>query len=109
MMNDSLYLSVKNKMASYRLLLLVIIFVYSGTYIDQPIQAMKKNVFAIICMMSVMSCSEKSKLPKEKYYQFEYTANYTYNHDTLTITISNPLNCPLRVSVSSVDKTVKIL
>ena len=67
---------------------------------------MKKNVFAIICMMSAMSCSEKSKLPKEKYYQFEYTANYTYNHDTLTITISNPLNCPLRVSVSSVDKTV---
>ncbi len=104
MMNDSLYLSVKNKIASYRLLLLVIIFVYSGRIlINHPVM---KNVFAIICMMSAMSCSEKSKLPKEKYYQFEYTANYTYNHDTLTITINNPLNCPLRVSVSSVDKTV---
>jgi murein DD-endopeptidase MepM/ murein hydrolase activator NlpD len=46
-------------------------------------------------------------LPKEKFYQFDYSANYSYANDTLKLTIKNPLLCPLRISISSPDKFLR--
>jgi murein DD-endopeptidase MepM/ murein hydrolase activator NlpD len=57
-------------------------------------------------MALIIGCSPKNKLPKEKYYQFDYTANYFYNNDTLKIELKNPLNCPLRISITSPDSSL---
>ena len=57
-------------------------------------------------MVLAIGCWKNNKLPKEKYYQFNYSANYSYHNDTLKVDVKNPLNCPLRISISSPDKSL---
>ncbi len=57
-------------------------------------------------MTLAFGCFESNKLRLKKYYQFDYFANYIYKDDTLKIELQNPLNCPLRVSISSPDKSL---
>jgi murein DD-endopeptidase MepM/ murein hydrolase activator NlpD len=67
---------------------------------------MRKIVFCILGMGLAMGCSRNHILPKEKYYPFDYSAYYSYANDTLKIVVKNPLNCPLRISLSSTDKSL---
>jgi murein DD-endopeptidase MepM/ murein hydrolase activator NlpD len=67
---------------------------------------MIKVIFCIMGMALIIGCSRNNKLPKKKYYQFDYSANYSYNNDTLRVELKNPLKCPLRISISSPDKTL---
>ena len=69
-------------------------------------RTMRKMIFYIVAMIWLMGCSKADKLPKEKYYQFNYSAGYSYKNDTLEIEVKNPLNCPLRVSISSPDESL---
>ena len=57
-------------------------------------------------MLLAIGCSKNNKLPQEKYYQFTFPAKYSHNNDTLRVEITNPLNCPLRISISSTDKSL---
>ncbi len=57
-------------------------------------------------MILTSCCLEKNALPHEKYYDFYYSATYSYNKDTLKIQVKNPLNCPLRFSISSPQKSI---
>ncbi len=67
---------------------------------------MRKNLCYIVVMLLAIGCSRKNKLPAEKYYQFDYSAGYSYKDDTLKIDVENPLNCPLRISISSPDTSL---
>ena len=67
---------------------------------------MRKTIFYILGMLLAIGCSKNNKLPKEKYYQFNFSAKYSYNNDTLKVEVKNPLNCPLRISISSPDKSL---
>jgi murein DD-endopeptidase MepM/ murein hydrolase activator NlpD len=69
-------------------------------------RAMRKIIFGILVIIPAIGCWNNSKLPKEKYYQFNFPAKYTYHNDTLKVEITNPLNCPLRISISSPDKSL---
>jgi murein DD-endopeptidase MepM/ murein hydrolase activator NlpD len=64
---------------------------------------MRKIIVCLLGMLLTTGCSENDKLPREKYYQFNFPAKYSYNNDTLKVEIGNPLNCPLRISLSSPD------
>jgi len=57
-------------------------------------------------MVFTIGCSKNHQLPKEKYFQFNYSANYSYTDDTLKVVVKNPLNCPLRIIISSPDKSL---
>ncbi len=67
---------------------------------------MKKITLYIFGIVLATGCSRKNKLPRQKYYQFDYSANYYYKDDTLKLEVENPLNCPLRISISSPDKSL---
>ena len=67
---------------------------------------MTKIVICILIIILTSGCFEKNPLPLKKYYDFYYTATYSYNNDTLKIDVKNPLNCPLRFSISSPDKSM---
>jgi len=67
---------------------------------------MRKTISYILGMLLVIGCSKNNKLPLEKYYQFTFPAKYSYHNDTLRVEITNPLNCPLRISISSPDKSL---
>lgn len=67
---------------------------------------MRKIIFCVLGMSMAISCTKNNKLPKEKYYQFSFTASYSYKNDTLKVEVKNPLNCPLRISLSSPDKNL---
>jgi murein DD-endopeptidase MepM/ murein hydrolase activator NlpD len=67
---------------------------------------MRKIIFCILGMILTIGCSKNNKLPQEKYYQFSFPAKYSHNNDTLRVEITNPLNCPLRISISSPDKSL---
>jgi murein DD-endopeptidase MepM/ murein hydrolase activator NlpD len=67
---------------------------------------MRKIIFCILGISLAIGCSRNEKLPKEKYYQFSFPAKYSYANDTLKVEIGNPLNCPLRISLSSPDKSL---
>ena len=60
----------------------------------------------MLAMLLAIGCSKNNKLPLEKYYQFSFPAKYSHNNDTLRVQITNPLNCPLRISISSPDKSL---
>jgi len=66
---------------------------------------MQKFIFYILGSVAI-GCS-KNKLPKETYYQFNFSAKYSYAHDTLKVDVRNPLHCPLRISFSSPDKSIR--
>jgi len=67
---------------------------------------MRKTIFYITGMLWVIGCSKADELPKVKYYQFDYSAKYSYNNDTLKFEVKNPLNCPLRITISSPDNSL---
>jgi murein DD-endopeptidase MepM/ murein hydrolase activator NlpD len=66
---------------------------------------MRTIIFYVVGMLTAIGCS-KHKLPTEKYYQFDYPAKYSHDNDTLKVEIKNPLNCPLRISISSPDRSL---
>ena len=68
---------------------------------------MKKNILYILLTLLTIGCFQKNKLPTEKYYQFDYTANYFYKNDSLKIELKNPLLCPLRISIASPDSSLQ--
>lgn len=57
-------------------------------------------------MVLTIGCSKNHKLPQEKYFPFNYSAYYSYANDTLKVVVKNPLNCPLRISISAPDKSL---
>ena len=57
-------------------------------------------------MLITPGCLRNEQLPQKKYYQFEYSANYSYDNDTLKLKIENPLHCPLRITISSPDNNL---
>jgi murein DD-endopeptidase MepM/ murein hydrolase activator NlpD len=67
--------------------------------------AIRKVTFYILVMILPMGCSKNHPLPKEIYYPFNYSAHYSYSNDTLNVVIKNTLNCPLRILLSSPDKS----
>jgi murein DD-endopeptidase MepM/ murein hydrolase activator NlpD len=69
-------------------------------------RTMRKTIFYIFVTVFTIGCSKNHQLPKEKYFQFNYSANYSYTDDTLKVVLKNPLNCPLRILISSPDKSL---
>ena len=67
---------------------------------------MRKIIFYIFGMVLAIGFSRKNKLPQEEYYQFNYFADYSCKGDTLKVEAKNPLNCPLRISISSPDTSL---
>jgi hypothetical protein len=67
---------------------------------------MIKTISYILGVLLAIGCSKNNKLPNEKYYQFTFPAKYSHNNNTLRVEITNPLNCPLRISISSPDKSL---
>lgn len=60
----------------------------------------------LFLLIALLGCSA-TKLPSEPYDQFTYTSHYTFDQDTLRITLENPLHCPLRVWIQSADTNVQ--
>jgi hypothetical protein len=66
----------------------------------------EKRLTYILISVLASACLRGEKLPLEKYCEFDYSAKYSCSNDTLKIGVKNPLNCPLRVSISSPDKSL---
>jgi murein DD-endopeptidase MepM/ murein hydrolase activator NlpD len=66
----------------------------------------RKIIFYILGMVLTIGCSKNHKLPQEKYFPFNYSAYYSYANDTLKVVVKNTLNCPLRILISSPDKSL---
>lgn len=61
-----------------------------------------KYISVIAFLLIIMSCSQ---LPKEKLSQFEGNiVDYSVENDTLRISLSNPLHCPLRIDAESTEE-----
>jgi murein DD-endopeptidase MepM/ murein hydrolase activator NlpD len=69
----------------------------------------RKIVCYILVILLAPGCLKNDKLPQKKYYQFDYPANYSFVNDTLHFKIGNPLNCPLRISISSPDQYLQAI
>lgn len=67
--------------------------------------AIRKVTFYSLIMILATGCSKNHPFPKEKYYPFNYSAHYSYSNDTLNVVVKNPLLCPLRILLSSPDKS----
>lgn len=65
-----------------------------------------RKIYCIVIVLLAISCSTSRKLPEKQYYQFTFPAKYSYQNDTLQVAIKNPLNCPLRISISSPDTSL---
>lgn len=59
-----------------------------------------KIVLKIILFSSLICCKQ---LPKEKYAQWNQAINYEVKEDSLYIAYTNPLMCPIRLSIKSKD------
>lgn len=56
---------------------------------------MRIIAFTLFCLL-LAGCTV-TRLPAKRYYQFSYGAHYQFKNDTLSISLKNPLHCPLRV------------
>ncbi len=54
-----------------------------------------------------MLLSNCKPLPKDKLSQWNQKIDVAVDNDTVHITIANPIKCPLRISVTSADKTLQ--
>lgn len=57
-----------------------------------------------IIILSVISGCRSSKLPLEKYNQYEYQTSYIFEDNQLKVELKNPLNCPLRIWIFNANK-----
>ncbi|TFV94151.1 M23 family metallopeptidase [Algoriphagus kandeliae] len=58
-----------------------------------------KSILVFALLLSI-SC-QPLKLPEEKYYQFLFKKDHTYQNDELQIRLSNPVMAPLRIWLST--------
>lgn len=62
-----------------------------------------KSVLNIIIIITLIGC-QSSKLPSEKYSQYNYQKSYSIENNELKIELENPLNSPLRIWIQSSDE-----
>ena len=63
------------------------------------------RTLVVIFLFFLTNCDQ---LPKRKLSQFSLKEiGYVVDNDSLKIKFSNPLNCPLRISANSLDKTIQ--
>ncbi|CAD7814915.1 Murein DD-endopeptidase MepM [Chryseobacterium aquaeductus] len=62
---------------------------------------MKLKISFFILSILCFSLAKSQDLPKEQLSQFSYDRKIIYENDTIKITITNPLLCPLRVYIFS--------
>lgn len=59
-----------------------------------------------IIVTGIPACSTQQSLPVETYRQFRHTKQYSYQRDTLTVFIGNPLWSPIRVNAVTGDSSL---
>lgn len=59
-----------------------------------------KSIYLLIFAIVVISCTKVKQLPKEKYYEFLYYFDKSYQNDTISFTVRNPLMCPINVKLA---------
>jgi hypothetical protein len=62
--------------------------------------------YVVLLFLFIGSC-KINHLPKERYSQFNLDVNYEFQENTLTLSLGNPLYCPLRIWVKSDDSKLK--
>ncbi|MEL6562624.1 MAG: M23 family metallopeptidase [Bacteroidota bacterium] len=55
-----------------------------------------KKLFPLL-MLFIVACSGMKELPKEKYYSFLYNFSDTYEDDTISFYLKNPVKCPVNI------------
>lgn len=71
--------------------------------INQPFIRSMGLITILLVSLLPAGCST-SKLPTQKLSQFQSGHHITIQNDTVTFKLNNPLNCPLRFSISSPEK-----
>ncbi|MGB5698553.1 M23 family metallopeptidase [Muriicola sp.] len=67
------------------------------------------KIISILLIALILSSCQTSRLPREKISQYSYYKDYSYEKDTLKISLSNPLHCPLRVFIDVSDTLPKAI
>lgn len=62
------------------------------------------RILATTLLLLLLAGCNPTRLPDKQYYQFSFGANYQVKNDTLTISLKNPLHCPLRVWIQDASK-----
>lgn len=62
----------------------------------------------LLTLTLLIGCKTVALLPSEKYNQYEYEKSLTYENETLNINLKNPLECPLRIWLSSSNDELQI-
>ena len=62
----------------------------------------------LLTLTLLIGCKTVALLPSEKYSQYEYEKSLTYENETLNINLKNPLECPLRIWLSSSNDELQI-
>ncbi|WP_405211733.1 M23 family metallopeptidase [Dokdonia sp. Asnod2-E02] len=64
------------------------------------------RVFIFIFVLINVSCNS-TKLPTERFSQYEYFKSYSFENNNLKIELKNPLHCPLRVWLFNDDNELQ--
>lgn len=62
----------------------------------------------LLTLTLLIGCKTVALLPSEKYSQYEYEKSLNYENETLNINLKNPLECPLRIWLSSSNDELQI-
>ncbi|VXB81502.1 hypothetical protein FLAVO9R_30463 [Flavobacterium sp. 9R] len=64
-------------------------------------------IYPLTILTLLLGCKTVAVLPSVKHNQYDYQKWFSYNKDTLTIKLGNPLHCPLRVYFFSSDEQLQ--
>jgi murein DD-endopeptidase MepM/ murein hydrolase activator NlpD len=59
--------------------------------------------YCILSLILLFAGCDRIDIPKEKYHQFYSNSSVTIKNDTMFCALSNPLDCPLRIYISTSD------
>lgn len=66
----------------------------------------KLKILIIYSILLITGCSEY-KLPSKTYSQYQIGKSFTFKKNTLKINLKNPLECPIRIYISSSDENLQ--
>ncbi|MET0465927.1 MAG: M23 family metallopeptidase [Chitinophagaceae bacterium] len=62
-----------------------------------------KQVLVVAVAACFVACAGTNRFPTETYYEFTYGFHHSYQDNTITFRLSNPLMCPLQVQLSGIN------
>lgn len=67
-----------------------------------------RKIFVSVLVLFLASCTSLRKLPQEHYYSFLYYFGRSYQNDTISFFLRNPLQCPINIKLVADSSNVDL-